>query len=256
MLKALQFHRITSDFQFGGTWNRPEQFRGFVKSLADGPVRAVLPGEADDGIVLTFDDGEENVYRHAFPVLEEFGVKAVVFLVAGYIGLPNRWDPIPAGRRPVHLNWFQILAMRKKGIEFGSHGMTHRNLTRLDDVSLDYELSESRNILQKELGAIRSISYPFNRTSERVINRTRAAGYRFGFGGEGEHDLRLKKEAIYITDTLTSFRIKIREAPAAAYRYFRRQQKAINLFTIASMLLQDRLRSSLHSGTRCAGGGF
>jgi peptidoglycan/xylan/chitin deacetylase (PgdA/CDA1 family) len=245
MLKALQFHRVTPDFQFCGTWNKPAQFEGFLRFLRAENIKVVLPDASEHGIVITFDDGEENIYEHAFPLLIKYGMRAMVFLVVNYIGGENTWDISLTGKRSRHLSWDQILEMRDRGIVFGSHGMNHRNLTRLSDGELQSELFESKRILESRLGRVNAISYPFNRTSPLVIEKAKIAGYHYGFGGDGSSNLMLKKEAIYITDNISSLGIKICERPFLAYRYERMQQKVINLFTIATLINKNkRIRGS------------
>lgn len=239
MIKALQFHRITPDPRAGGTWNTPRQFAAFLESSLRLGTRFVLPGETKEGIVLTFDDADRSVFDHAFPLLQEFCVPAIVFVVAGYIGREQRWDLSPAGRPGRHLGWPEINAMYKSGIRFGSHGMTHRNLTRLCDAELETELVSSKRILEKNLGTVDAISYPFNRCDRRVLAAVQRAGYRFGFGGDGSGDLALKKEAVYFTDTVRTLRVKIEERPLLWYRYERTKQAVINGFTIATMLKQE-----------------
>ena len=241
MLKALQFHRVVPDFQLAGTWNRPHQFRDYMLHLNSMHLKTVLPGDRGnrtDGVIIIFDDGEENLYYHCFPVLCELGIKAIIFLIVDYIGQMNTWDIAILGKRHRHLSWDQILKMKNHGIEFGSHGMTHRNLTILTDQEIEYELNESKMILEKKLGPIKYISYPFNRTNQFIINKTKAAGYEYGFGGNGSSDFLIKKEAVYITDNRASLGIKITEKPRTAYFYYRVQQSIINYFTITTMMMR------------------
>ncbi|MEO0129529.1 MAG: polysaccharide deacetylase family protein [candidate division WOR-3 bacterium] len=235
MLKALQFHRITKKFQFCGTWNYPQQLDNFIKTIYDHGYKIVTPNENTNGIIITFDDGEENFYHYAFPVLKKYRCPAVVFLIVNYIGKKNLWDISITGRNR-HLDWNQILEMQKHGIIFGSHTMSHRNLTRLNEEELEYELSESKRILERYLGKVYMISYPFNRVNSSVLKKVAEVGYKYGFGGDGKTELSIKKEAIYIIDTPFSLKIKISEKPFILYSYERLQQKIINYFTIATML--------------------
>jgi peptidoglycan/xylan/chitin deacetylase (PgdA/CDA1 family) len=237
--KALQFHRITPDFQFCGTWNTPAQFERFLKYIMDSSIRVVLPDDPDDGLILTFDDGESNVYEYAFPLLKHFNMKAVVFLIVGYVGKENQWDIQLGRKRMRHLTWEQIREMSEWGIEFGSHTMTHRNLTHLSDETIIQELSLSRKIITDRTGRCRSISYPFNRVNRRVLDAVRSTGYAYGFGSDGSEPLLLKKEAVYITDTVNTLRTKILERPVGLYRYERIKQKVINMFTISTMVLKN-----------------
>ena len=236
--KALQFHRITPDFQFCGTWNTPAQLEQFLGCIQDLDVRVVLPGDPDNGVILTFDDGERNIYEHAFPLLKHFNMKAVVFLIVGYIGKQNKWDIQVGRKRMRHLTWEQIDEMSAWGIEFGSHTMTHRNLTFLPDETLAEELTLSKKIIADRTGKCHSVSYPFNRVNRRILTAVRSAGYAYGFGGSGTGPLVIKKEALYITDTVKTLQTKVLEQPSYLYRYERVKQKVINMFTISTMVLK------------------
>ncbi len=235
MVKALQFHKITPEVQFAGTWNSPGQFERLLRFLIDAGFRIGLP-QQDVDLVLCFDDGDRSVYNYAFPVLKDYNIKALVFLVAGYIGRKNYWDIGSFGRYTKHLSWDEILKMHSWGICFGSHTMNHRNLTRLDKYQLEYELVESRMVLEKRLGPVDTISYPFNRVNHKVLDAVKKAGYRYGFGGDGSTRLLIKKEAIYIIDNPYSLSVKVQERPLIFYRYERMKQRIINYFTIATMI--------------------
>jgi len=236
VIKALQFHRITPEFQFCGTWNTPNQFAGFLDFIQNQGIKIIFPGPEKNGIVITFDDGEKNLYDFAFPILKKFGIKAIVFLIVNYIGKKNLWDISLTGHRVPHLSWNEIIEMKEWGIEFGSHTMTHRNLTKLNSLEVEYELFESKNVLEKKIGEVNFISFPFNRINDEIIDSAKKAGYKFGFGGEISGDFMLKKEAIYITDNSRSLAVKILEKPKCLYNYERTKQKIINYFTIATMV--------------------
>jgi len=243
--KALQFHRITPDLQLCGTWNTPEQFDRFLNFLKEQKIPVLLPDQPGSGIIITFDDGECSIYDHAFPLLKKYGMRAVVFLIGAYIGKENYWDIRLASKQVRHLSWEQIHEMSDWGIEFGSHTMTHRNLTHLPFEIIKQELIHSKEIIDTRIGGCRSVSYPFNRVNSKVLAAARSAGYTYGFGGDGTDHLLIKKEALYITDTAKSLQIKISERPSSLYQYERIKQKIINMFTISTMILKGTtMRSS------------
>jgi Predicted xylanase/chitin deacetylase len=67
--------------------------------------------------VITFDDGYKNVYTDAFPILERYGFKGTVFLIADYCGEFNNWPTQPRSieRRPL-LSWSEINEMHNMGL--------------------------------------------------------------------------------------------------------------------------------------------
>ncbi|HUN25886.1 MAG TPA: polysaccharide deacetylase family protein [Steroidobacteraceae bacterium] len=87
-----------------------------------------------------------------------------------------------AHSRPI--SWSQVAEMAAAGIEFGSHTVTHPNLTRLSDTELEWELAESKRVLETRLnGAVTALAYPIGTRSAfdaRVISAAERAGFRLG----------------------------------------------------------------------------
>ncbi|HUY83181.1 MAG TPA: polysaccharide deacetylase family protein [Steroidobacteraceae bacterium] len=84
----------------------------------------------------------------------------------------------------VPISWAEVREMAAAGIAFGSHSVSHPNLTQLADAELDWELLESKRTIEEKLqrGAS-TLAYPIgNRAAfdERVIGAARRAGYRLG----------------------------------------------------------------------------
>ncbi|HRY30096.1 MAG TPA: polysaccharide deacetylase family protein [Elusimicrobiota bacterium] len=144
--------------------------------LAEDPARFSRP------VVLSFDDGYLNNYQNAFPLLREFGFRAVVFLVVDAIGKDNFWhDPRNEVRIPM-LSREQILEMQAAGVEFGSHTFSHPRLSRLDDAAARREIIESRRALEVLLGrAPVPFAYPYGdgQDEPRLWKIVEEAGYRW-----------------------------------------------------------------------------
>ena len=82
------------------------------------------------------------------------------------------------------ISWPQIIEMAASGIAFGSHTVTHPNLTRLTDEDLHRELTESKRTLESMLQKpIDTIAYPIGTPSafnSRVISAAREHSFKIG----------------------------------------------------------------------------
>ena len=117
-------------------------------------------------VVLTFDDGHTSNYDTALPILLDHRLKATFFVTAGWIGTGSTMD------------WRQIRALHAAGMEIGSHTLTHRPPSTLDEKELRYELSESRRILEDGLGAeVTSLSSPTGFFNPQMCKIAREVGY-------------------------------------------------------------------------------
>jgi peptidoglycan/xylan/chitin deacetylase (PgdA/CDA1 family) len=136
-------------------------------------------------VLLTFDDGCDDLYTELLPVVAEHHYNPIVFLVADLIGGTNLWDQAKGMRARKLLTLEQICEMQRYGVEFGSHSATHPLLTRLSDVQLRREVSDSKYRLEDLLGVeVVSFAYPYGDVDERARLAVAEAGYRLAFTAE------------------------------------------------------------------------
>ena len=120
---------------------------------------AALPQRA---LVITFDDGYQTVYDEAFPVLQEFGITATVFLTSGDSGSVDPDGRLSSREGRSMLSWSQIIEMSRAGISFGAHTLTHPDLRRLTPERMEAEICESQAIIEDVLQRpVTSFAYPF-----------------------------------------------------------------------------------------------
>lgn len=127
-------------------------------------------------VCLTFDDGFQSIYDHAFPILRDYGFAATVFLVSAFCGKVNRWPGQPASIPTMPLmDWDQIRALDRQGIEIGSHSMTHPRLDQLPPPTLEEEIAGSKELIESRLGhPIDVFAYPYgfhNQTVRALVKK-------------------------------------------------------------------------------------
>ena len=100
-------------------------------------------------VVLTFDDGYEDNYLNAWPVLKRYNFPATIFLVSGLVGqTPYSKQNVPFKI----LDWSQIQEMYQSGlIDFQPHSLTHQRLGRIKLTEVEYEVRESKIIIEEKL---------------------------------------------------------------------------------------------------------
>ena len=132
-------------------------------------------------IVVTLDDGYQDNYENAYPILKEYDIPATVFLTTGFIGTGEipRWEKGHyTAEKTLMLSWKQVREMSDNGISFGSHTLTHPFLTRIPRTQAEKEIHLSKDIIEQQIGkCITTFSYPsgdFNSDTEAIVKE---AGY-------------------------------------------------------------------------------
>ena len=75
--------------------------------------------------------------------------------------------------------WEMISEMSNSGMHIGSHSCSHKNLLLLNDNDLDYEIKNSKNILEQKLGKeITSFSCPYGLYDRRIEYYVKNNGYK------------------------------------------------------------------------------
>jgi glycosyltransferase involved in cell wall biosynthesis/peptidoglycan/xylan/chitin deacetylase (PgdA/CDA1 family) len=163
----------------------PRQFERQVRCLVRKGYRGIsasdwlrwrLDGKGlpEKPVLFTFDDGYADLAQHAFPILQEAGFKAAVYIVTGRIDGTNTWDEERGSGTHRLLSADQILYWVSRGVEFGAHSRTHAELTTLQPQELEDEVAGSKIDLEKLLGhRVVSFAYPFGFHNHSVVECVR-----------------------------------------------------------------------------------
>lgn len=244
-IPVLMYHHVTpaagmiaatpANFESHMAWLAREGY----SSLSAARFAAHLAGQPAPAksVLITFDDGYLDNWVHAHPILQRYGMHAVLFVVTGWIGdgpvRPHAGQgsepPAPdhdackvsiaAGRTDdVMVRWSEIQAMRAAGtFEFHSHTHTH---TRWDQICgadagqkrqhMVQELAASRQALGLNLGeASAHLCWPQGYFDADYLDAGRAAGFRYFYTTDafGQNTAGSNPEHIY--------RFAVRNQPAS-----------------------------------------
>ncbi len=214
--KVLLYHAVSDDRDFpssSGTNLTPAQFERQVLFLKQNySVVRLGSGENSSGkppLAVTFDDGYRDSFENAYPILKRYNLPATFFLTVSRVG--EDWD-FPRGDYP-GLTWDQVREMERDPlVDFGSHGLTHADLTAKTEGEAAREIEISKTILEEKLTRpIYYFSYPHGSYNGQLKALARRAGYRAAYSviSGGEDDFSRRRTLISRKDNFFRFRLKL-----------------------------------------------
>lgn len=151
----------------------PTVFARTMRRLARDGWRTLSEAEALAGrqagrwparsFVLHFDDGFASVKTHAWPVLQDLGFTATVFVVSEWVGRTNDWPGQPASvpRAPL-MTWDDLGMLGAAGWTLGGHTANHPRLGQLEPHRRHEEIGRGFEAVQRLGGqASRVFAYPY-----------------------------------------------------------------------------------------------
>jgi len=134
-------------------------------------LRNIKDNEHKKKIIITFDDGYENIYNLGMPILKEFDQKATCFIVKNQIDGFNLWDSDRDDYKKNKLmNLSQIQEWDASGFEIGSHSSDHLNLMEQTTDAKNKQINDPVYFFKGKLNnSIQSFSYPFGVYDDECI---------------------------------------------------------------------------------------
>ncbi|MEI6462701.1 MAG: polysaccharide deacetylase family protein [bacterium] len=195
-IPTLMYHHINpitvndkKDKLLAGLSVSPDKFEQDLKDIQNNGYETIYPYEVEEKLqnnikqekkyaMITIDDGYEDIYKYALPLLLKYKMKATFYVMPNFVA---RKDTNRTDMGGDYANWDEIIAMKNSGvINIGSHTMDHDELTNLKykDKELRHQIFDSKKVLEEKLGIIiKDFCYPYGKYNEGTIKLVKEAGY-------------------------------------------------------------------------------
>jgi peptidoglycan/xylan/chitin deacetylase (PgdA/CDA1 family) len=155
----------------------PESFAAQMRWLRDHGYHTLTMAQVDAALLrheplpqkpvaLTFDDGYEDFYTAAAPIMRELGITATAYIPTGLL------------ERRGYMTWAQVRDLDSQGFEMAAHTIDHADLIHLDDARARLQITGAREALESHLGhPVIDFCYPYGAFDYRIMAMVQAAGF-------------------------------------------------------------------------------
>ena len=178
--------------------------------------RKILPAKS---VIITFDDGYEDNFTNAFPILKKYNFKATIYLVVERHDIGLKYER--------KLQDEQIEALIDSGlVEIGAHTVTHANLLKLDENSSCDEICKSKTAIENKFNIIcNSFAYPFGayKPSDMLCVKnceyTSSVTTKSGIADLNDCNLyEIPRITVKGKDNLLAFKLKLKSGTKGAFK--------------------------------------
>jgi peptidoglycan/xylan/chitin deacetylase (PgdA/CDA1 family) len=120
---------------------------------------SLFPIPKPKNVVLFFDDGWRNQYSEAYPILRKFGFTATFGIVTDSLSHPTS---------DYGLTEEEILDLNNHGMEIASHTHSHPLMWNFNLSEIQFELAESKTILEKIIGKVSTFIVPYEESNSLI----------------------------------------------------------------------------------------
>lgn len=187
----LGFHRVNDDHVDELTYSVEAFSRlcHFVKKRFEVVPLCEIVTRLEEGcsikglLAITFDDGYEDNYIHAAPILEKLGLPATFFVVSSFIETEHlAWWDASLDPKPTWMSWEQVQDLVDRGFSIGAHTVSHVDLGKVRGEEALREIALCREQLSERLGCtVDTFAYPYGQ-QDNLLEENRKliaqSGYR------------------------------------------------------------------------------
>ncbi len=177
-IPVFAFHRF-GDSRYPSTNIEMETFKKQLQYLQENNYTVLALGEAlerldndnlpEKPVVLTVDDGYSSFYENAFPLLQEYGYPATIFINTSHVGGKG------------YMNWEQLKKLDKAGIEIGNHSHDHPHFVNFENPSEKFkqDVTQAQKLFKTHLGFKPELfSYPYGEYTQNLAETAKNMGFK------------------------------------------------------------------------------
>lgn len=218
-MKVLVYHKVLDKIQFE---KQIQYLKRKFEIISPGLMEEFFNKEKaipENGLMITFDDGDSSLYKNAFPILKREKIPAIIFVITDLIESHNPfwWDEIeyllgeeegnnkvwevktwPNKKREQYieklrshsnkeslrysqLSFSELKEMQEAGIFIANHSHTHPMFDKCNDAELEKELFDSTIKLKEHDFNFDYFAYPNGNYSERAEIKLKEFGIKYSF---------------------------------------------------------------------------
>lgn len=165
------FHRVNDDLVDGLTCSKDKfkQLCEFFQANFDvvpleDIVESLVQGKSIAGkLAITFDDGYQDNFLNAAPILRKLKLPASFFVTTGFIGNEAiAWWDEKASPAPCWMSWSEVQQLADDGFDIGAHTVSHADLGQLDLEDVASEVAILKQVIEDHLQReVTLFAYPY-----------------------------------------------------------------------------------------------
>lgn len=184
-----------------------------IVSLEEAWRRRAEP-EADRLVVLTFDDGYDDMYKMAYPMLEQARLPFTLYLTTHPT---ESGEPLLPGGKADPITWRQVEEMAGSDLmTLGAHTHRHPDLRNVESGEIERDLDQCNDLIERRMGiSPKHFCYPYgfwaSQADKPIRDRYQTAVLGSGpsFDASTEPHL-IPRVPIQLSDGFTWFVAKLR----------------------------------------------
>ena len=150
----------------------------------------------DKRVIIRFDDGYQDEWTNALPVLAKYGYHAVFAIIDAYQGTRSICTPFESYQQAYYMNWAEVQWLAENGNEISDHTLTHPDLNTLSLAQLSDQIVYSKQLFVEHGIDPSTLTLPYGDGygNQTVMSYILAHGFSYVYTVEG---VELTKQAIY-----------------------------------------------------------